>query len=67
MNSESERFHLHFRIDGAVLVRREKDAIEKHFSSLLEALTFAYALSGNRDIRLKVYDSQGREVVETLV
>jgi len=67
VNSESERFHIHFQEDGTLILRREEGAIEKHFPSLAEALAFAHTLCGSRDIRLKVYDSKGREVVDTLV
>jgi len=60
---DAEKFHLHFQDDGTLIVRRAKDAVEKHFPSLSEALAFVYALNGSHEVRLKVYDSKGREVI----
>jgi hypothetical protein len=63
VNFDSEKFHLHFQDDGTLIVRRRKDSLEKHFPSLSEALAFVYTLNGSREVRLKVYDAKGREVI----
>jgi hypothetical protein len=60
---ESERFHLHFQEGGAIIVRREKDSVEKHFTSLVEAMGYIHEINGNQEIRLKVYDPSGHAVI----
>ena len=60
---ESERFHLHFQEGGAIIVRREKDSLEKHCASLVEAMAYIYDLNGDHEVRLRVYDPSGHAVI----
>lgn len=62
VNPVPERFQLHFQEDGSFLVRKESDPVEKRFESLSEALQYVHALGDAFNARLKVYDTNGREI-----
>lgn len=37
--------------------------MEKHFTSLVEAMGYIHEINGNQEIRLKVYDPSGHAVI----
>ena len=58
---------LHLRADGKFLLEKPDGDGTQTFDTLLEALSFAHSLSPHTDCHLKVFDAEGRKIIETFV